>query len=533
MNQLTERPVGGARPALSTPAPLRPSPDPGPTDQLRGWVVTLVLTAIAAITRFQNLGYPTDGGTPTFDEKYYAHQGWEMLTGGGVEDNPAYGYIVHPPVGKQMIALGEMLFGYTPLGWRISAAVFGTLLVLLVVRITRRMTRSTMIGGIAGLLVICDGTSMVQSRIGMLDIFQALFVVAAFGCLVVDRDQVRVRLARADAEGRIATSRYGPRLGVRWWRFAGGVLLGSACGTKWSGLYFIAAFGVLSVCFDLAARRAYRVPRPWWGTALRDIGPALYALVIIPLLVYLGSYGAWIASEDGYDRYSVGNPYAGKHPVGSGGPWSWVPDALRSLWHNQAESLNFHTALTNSAGYHHPWESKPWTWPMGLRPMLYHYEDGGVTGCGKSYCVDAVMLVGTPVLWWVSLPMLAWALWRSVTRRDWRYAAVFVGYCAGFLPWFLDLDREMYFFYAVPMAPFLAMGVALVLGDILGPAPIVREAGRDRFLANSERRTLSLTVVCLYLAAVVANFVWLWPILTGMPISVDDWHAHLMLPSWR
>jgi len=32
---------------------------------------------------------------------------------------------------------------------------------------------------------------------------------------------------------------------------------------------------------------------------------------------------------------------------------------------------------------------------------------------------------------------------------------------------------------------------------------------------------------------VVANFVWLWPILTGMPISVDDWHAHLMLPSWR
>ena len=40
-------------------------------------------------------------------------------------------------------------------------------------------------------------------------------------------------------------------------------------------------------------------------------------------------------------------------------------------------------------------------------------------------------------------------------------------YSAGLLPWFASLDRQMYYFYAVPMAPFLVMGVALVLGDIL------------------------------------------------------------------
>ena len=535
VTQLTDvRPAIGAGPALSGPAPRRSSPDIGPTDRMRGWLVTLVLTVVAAITRFMNLHYPTDAGTPVFDEKHYAPQAWQVLTGGGVEDNPAYGLVVHPPVGKQMIALGEALFGYSSWGWRFAAAVFGSLLILLVVRITRRMTRSTMLGGIAGVLLIADGLTFVSSRIGMLDIFQALFVVAAFGCLIVDRDQVRARLLRAADEGRIATAAatlglrvYGPRLGVRWWRFGAGLLLGLSCGTKWSGLYFIAAFGLLSVCFDVAARRAHGVIRPWRGTLLRDVGPALASLVLVPLLVYLGTYAGWFASEDGYDRYAVGNA------VGTGGPWSWIPDVLRALWHNQAESLQFHAELTNSAGNHHPWESKPWSWPMGLRPMLYYYADSGVTGCGQNTCVKAVMLIGTPALWWVSLPMLVWAVWRSATRRDWRYAAVLVGYTAGLLPWFADLDRQMYYFYAVPMAPFLVMGIALVLGDILGPASAVRTATGQRVLLWTERRRLNLLLVCLYVALVIANFVWLWPILTGLPITVGDWHDHLWLPSWQ
>lgn len=521
----------------SSPAPLRPSPDPGPTDTVRGWVVTLFLTAIAAITRFTMLGYPTDAGTPIFDEKHYAPQGWQMLTGGWVEDNPGYGLVVHPPVGKLMIAFGEALFGYNGWGWRFSAALAGTLLVLLVIRIVRRMTRSTLIGAIAGILMIADGTLFVSSRIGMLDIFLALFVTAAFGCLIVDRDDVRARLARADLEGRIGISQWGPRLGVRWWRFGAGVLLGFACGTKWSGLYVIAAFGLLSVFFDLAARRAYGVRRPIFGTALRDIGPSLYALVLIPVAVYLGCYAGWYSSETSVYRYIPGNPSAPEDGVGTGGFWSHiVPDALRSLWYFHSRTLEFHSELTNSAGNHHPWESKPWTWPMGLRPMLYYFADDGVSGCGQAQCVKAVMLVGTPAMWWLALPVLLWGIWRWVVRRDWRYAAVLTGYVALLLPWFATLDRQMYYFYAVALAPFLMMALALALGDILGTARRALPRGSTGATTRaepSERRSLGLLTVCLYLGLVIANFVWLWPILTGLPITPGNWHNHLWLPSWR
>ncbi|MFC9893713.1 dolichyl-phosphate-mannose--protein mannosyltransferase [Nocardia sp. NPDC127579] len=516
MTLLTElRPV---RAVLSSPRPLRPTADFGPDDRRRGWIVTAVITLIAAITRFANLQYPTDGGSPVFDEKYYATQGWEMLTNGlWIDDNPGYSVIVHPPVGKMAIALGEAIFGFNAWGWRFSAAVAGTVLVLLVVRIVRRLSRSTMTGAIAGILLIADGVTFVQSRIGMLDIFIALFVTAAFGCLVVDRDEVRARMALADLGGRTSTTPFGPRLGVRWWRFGAGVLLGLACGTKWSGIYFVVAFLFLSLMFDVTARRAYGVRRPWSGTAVRDLLPALYALVAIPMGVYLASFAGWFAGETSINRYAVGNG------VGTGGFFSFVPDALRSLWFNSAKILDFHTGLTNSAGNQHPWESKPWTWPMGLRPMLYHYPDPDTaTGCGFSPCVKAVMLLGTPAIWWLAFPVLAWAAWRSIARRDWRYSAVLLAYLAAWLPWFASIDRQMYFFYATVMAPFLVMLIALALGDIVG-----------RATDSYERRRLQLLVVCLYLGLVIANFIWIFPILTAFPISMQTWQHQLWLPSWR
>ena len=160
---------------------------------------------------------------------------------------------------------------------------------------------------------------------------------------------------------------------------------------------------------------------------------------------------------------------------------------------------------------------------MGLRPMLYHYESGAnAAGCGRDDCVSAVMLVGTPALWWLALPVLAWAGWRTVTSFDWRYASVLVGYGAGYLPWFTNLDRQMYFFYMTPLAPFLVIAATLALGDVLG-----------RATAGAERRGTGLLVVALYVGLVVANFVWLWPILNGDSITPARWGAELWLPSWR
>ncbi|WP_132993228.1 dolichyl-phosphate-mannose--protein mannosyltransferase [Gordonia zhaorongruii] len=499
------------------PGPVIPEPVFGATDRGRGTLVGIIITLVAALTRFWGLTQPTDGGTPVFDEKHYVPQAWQVLTGGQwIEDNPAYGLVVHPPVGKWVLAAGEAMFGYGPMGWRFMSAVCGVVIVLAIYLSVRRLSRSTLVGAIAGILAICDGVLFVQSRMGMLDIVQTAFVVLAFAALIADRDQMRARMHRVFLDGRIDDSPFGPRFGFRWYRFAAGVMLGLACGTKWSGLYYVIFFTVLCLGFDVAARRAYHVKRPWAGVLRRDVLPAGLSLAVMPVAIYLASFATWFASESSVYRYVVGTE------IGSGGTFSWVPAALRSLWYYEAGILDFHAGLTNSAGNHHPWESKPWTWPMSLRPMLYAVEYGP-DQCGGADCVRGQMLIGTPAMWWLAGPMILWALWRIASRRDWRYVAVLVAYSAGILPWFAELDRQMYFFYATVLAPFLVMGLALACGDIL------RAGYRAR---RPDRRTVSVLIVAFYVTLVIANFVWLWPILTGSPISDLEWGRQMWLPSW-
>ena len=181
------------------------------------------------------------------------------------------------------------------------------------------------------MLLICDGLSHVQSRMGMLDVFAALFVLAAFATLICDRDDVRARLAVVLAEGRIDDSPYGPRLGVRWWRFATGVLLGLGCAVKWSGVYWLAAFARAHARLRRHGAAGRRRAPPVGGDDRARLAPAVWVLALLPVLVYVGSWWGWFRSETGIDRNVVGYD-RGANGVGPDGPWAFVPDALRSLW---------------------------------------------------------------------------------------------------------------------------------------------------------------------------------------------------------
>jgi len=277
-----------------------------PNDRLRGWVTTIVLTVIGGLTRLWNVGRATENGTPLFDEKYYAVQAAEVVRNNGVEDNQAYGVVVHPPLGKQLIAIGEHLLGYTPTGWRLASVVAGTFVIFLTVRVVRRITRSTLMGTIGGILIICDGVSFVMSRMALLDVFQEVFILAAFACLIADRDQVRARLNSTigpdfdsflPRQRRGLLSRWrrwgdraGAALGARWWRFGCGFFMGLTFAIKYNGVYWIVAFGLLSTIWDITARREIGVRRPVIAVLRRDVAPSLWSLVIIPFAVYIGSW---------------------------------------------------------------------------------------------------------------------------------------------------------------------------------------------------------------------------------------------------
>jgi dolichyl-phosphate-mannose-protein mannosyltransferase len=526
--------TGTPKPAgrVSPPDPASPSRrlvPAMPSSGIRGWIGPIIVTLIGGLLRFIDLGRPH---ALMFDETYYPKDALSLLRFGverqtveGADDillasdgdwrtvdiftsEPAF--VVHPPVGKWTIAAGEWLFGATPFGWRFAVALLGTLMILMVARIVRRLTRSDLVGTIAGLLLAVEGMHLVLSRTGLLDLILAFWVLAAFGLFLIDRDATRGRLARlVDQDGIFATAtRWGPRLGLRPWRWAAAVALGLAVGVKWSGLWFVAFFLLMSVVWDVSARRAVGVQWPWRATAVRDAVPAGLSTLGIVAAVYLASWTGWFASDLGYARN-----WAADQPA------SVVPEALRSLWHYHVQAWNFHVGLTTE----HSYASNPLSWPFQARPTSFFYDgfDEGGVDCGADSCASAVTALGNPLLWWFGILAVLFQVWRWVAARDWRAGAVLVGIAAGWLPWLLYLDRTIFTFYTVVISPFLVMAVAMTLGSILGPPDASPRRRRDGAIAAG-----------IIVLATVAAAWWFYPIWTGQVIPYDAWRLRMWFESW-
>jgi dolichyl-phosphate-mannose--protein O-mannosyl transferase len=458
-------------------------------------VLTAVLGVATLLSRLWHISYPRD---LLFDEAYYPPEAHDLLTW-GFEYNRGYSFIVHPPLGKWFIALGEQVWGNDSLGWRFPSAVAGAVAVVVLVRLARRLTGSTFFGLVAGLLLALDGFAFTLSRIGLLDVFLQVLVLSAVTCLVIDRDKVRARIRAMDAP---------TRLGPRGWRIAAGVLFGAACAVKWSGIWFLAFFAVLSLFWDRAAWRAAGVPSPTRTAIRRGLPGAVWALGVVPVLTYLASFTGWFMGET-----SQGKVWAQQNPDTA---FPFVPDSLRALWHEHAKWLEFHNGLSSP----HPWESGPWSWLVNGRPILL-WNPQGLTDSAGDQVVRYILMVGTPVLWLAFAPALLWMLWRLIARRDPAALTVLVGVAAGWLTWFLNLDRTMFIFYMAPALPFFVLAVTLALQDVAG------RPGADSF-----RRQVGLGAVCLYVALVAATFIFFYPVLTGRPLSHSEWLLRMWFPSW-
>ncbi|HEX5740922.1 MAG TPA: phospholipid carrier-dependent glycosyltransferase [Pilimelia sp.] len=467
----------------------------------RSWVPTLVVTLIAGLLRLVNLGAPPG---KIFDETYYATEAHALLRY-GVEWNEAENtasYVVHPPLGKWLIAAGEMLFGYDEFGWRVSAAVAGTLSVLLLVRVARRMLRSTVLGCAAGLLLAVDGYHLVLSRTALLDIFLMLFLLAAFAALLRDRDTRRSGLLAAREAGRDRPAR-----AVRWWLLAAAALLGAAAGVKWSALFFAPAFALLVVWWDAGLRRTAGDPRPWRRAVLRDGLAWLPWCLLLVAAVYLATWSGWFLTDVGYFRHWRAGQGLSEPPV---------VGALLNLAHYHREALSFHSGLSTQ----HTYQSWPWQWLLLGRPVAFYWS--GDVPCGADQCAAEVLLLGTPVLWWAFLPALLATAWLGVARRDWRAGAVWVGAAAGILPWFwyAAQGRTMFSFYALPALPFLVLAVCYVLGALVG-----RRNGGD----SAAARATAIGIAAGYVLLVAACFAWYYPLFVGTSIPYDEWQSRILL----
>ncbi len=512
---------------------------PMPDDRLWGWIGPLLVTLFAAVFRFYRLSSPD---AVIFDETYYAKDAWSILQH-GVEWNPLTSptsnpnwlneqiiagqthifaacagtscgeYVVQPPVGKLLMAVGEWFYGLTTLGWRVAPAVFGTLAILVMCRVARRLTRSTLLGCVAGLLLSLDGLEFVLSRTGILDIFLMFFVLAAFGALVVDRDVSRIRLAATVVLERSDDA--GPELGIRWWRVTAGILIGLGCATKQYGAWYILAFAALCIAWDIGARRAVGLRAHVAGGLIRDGKWLPLTLGVIPLVTYIATWSGWFITNTGYDRdYAQLNGF--NVPVLS---------ELYSLFEYHKEMVTFGVGLSTP----HPYMSQPWDWFFMTRPVAFYwqsyYDAAGQhpVPAGKplgQYAAE-VLAIGNPAIWWVSVPALLFCLGWWLVRRDWRAGAAVLCVLAGWATWLPFHTRTKFYYYALEFEPFIIIAIVLCLGLIIGPAT-----------ARLGRRVTGSVLTGSYVLAALVLFWYFYPILSGKVIPYTDWLSHMWYNRW-
>lgn len=249
---------------------------------------SLVITFLAFLMRIFNLSTPKG---LVFDEIYYVDGARDYLKYGVEVTKGAPEFVVHPPVGKWLIAAGIKLFGNHEFGWRIAVAIAGTLTVFLTARIAKRIFHENHWATLAALLMALDGLNLVMSRTALLDIFLTLFILLAVNAW----------------------------LKGEYLRFS--IYLGLAMGSKWSALYFVAVFLILEFAINRNLIRTIKI-----GATSG--------------IVYIVTWFGWFASSLGWDRNAKSNPifsliYYHKEMLGfhtgltekhsyQANPWSWI-----------------------------------------------------------------------------------------------------------------------------------------------------------------------------------------------------------------
>ena len=475
---------------------------------------------IAALTRLWNLGYPAK---LVFDETYYVkdaltlsleghEKSWPEGSDAAFQSGEVSGYladaafVVHPPLGKWLIASGMWLIGPDQaVGWRLSTAILGIATVALLMLVAFKLFASVRLSIMAGFLLALDGLAITLSRTALLDASLTFFLLLGFWLFLIDQEKSRVRISRAIEQSKKSILFFRP------WLVLTGVALGAASSIKWSGVYLLAGLG-LYVVFSECLLRKNSGERNWLirGVLLQG-SYSFVSLVPSALATYLLAWSGWIFGTGGYMRNSsTENP--------TSGIFGLLPDWMISLWNYHQLIYGFHVNLRSE----HPYEASPLGWLVGLRPTAFFYETYtvGTNGCQIAEgCSSAITALGNPFIWIGSTAALIYITYRYVRHREKVLGLVLLGTTSLYLPWIVLSERTVFQFYVVSFQPWLILGLVLA----------VQQLRRELFLKS---KTLANAVTISFVSLVFGAFVFFYPVNTGMYLPFELWQLRMWFPGW-
>jgi dolichyl-phosphate-mannose--protein O-mannosyl transferase len=382
----------------------------------------LVILAFAYLTRMFNVYTPTGY---MFDEVYHAvtakliahndpraFEWWAQPP----EPQTAVDWL-HPPLAKYTQALSMLAFGENSFGWRFSSVIFGTLVIMMIYHLAKALFEDEKLAVLAAAIASLDGLLLVQSRIAMNDIHVTFFILLTLYWYVRFRKS------------------YQP-----WQLLLTGLSAGLAVATKWSGVYILATVFFLEalrfVTILVSAKGKILSKKYSFKKLVTDVFLWLFALVILPCLVYLSAYGMMFAQ---------------------GKSWKHFWELHKQIWYYQT-----HLSAT------HPYQSVPWQWLLNVKPVWYYVE------YLDSKRAD-IYASGNSVIFWTGLVAVLSSLGLVLKnifhkKKNWltnglhylnqsEHVKVLIPYIFVWLPWSFS-PRIMFFYHYTPAVPFLCIILA-------------------------------------------------------------------------
>lgn len=429
---------------------------------------------LALFLRIWRLGVPD---TYHFDEVYHAFTAKEMLLGNAAAwefwNTPPEGFAyewTHPPLAKLFMALGMLIFGTNPFGWRFFGTIFGVGIIILTYLLAKRLFRSQFIATVVSLLLTFETLLFVQSRIGMNDAYFIFFILATFLFLLSKRYLLT---------------------GLFW---------GLALASKWTASYFIFILLYFLVYEILMVKPEMR--KEYVKTITLK---SLVFFVMVPLIVYISSYLPFFLTKDEniaehIDKKSkiVKVEQAICSPVFS----KDFCDKLAIFWSIQQQIYWYHTRLEATHSYQSLW----YTWPFDVRPVYYYvgnFDDK----------IAQIYALGNPAIFWPGILTVGFMIYQLVKQPNFNVGLVLVGYLAFWLPWSLS-PRIMFIYHYLPSIPFLAIMLAFTLERL-------------------SRLNRGKLIVAVYLTLVVSTFIYFYPHVAAWPVSNSFNNTYFWLDSWR
>jgi dolichyl-phosphate-mannose-protein mannosyltransferase len=434
-----------------------------------GWNVA-VMGMAALLAHFWRLDALNE---VVFDEAYYPKFALDYLKG-----NPLFD--AHPPLGKYIIALGIQLFGYNPFGYRVFNAIAGSLIPVITCALAYQLSTkslqprnasSTTWALLAGWFTALDGLLLVESRLGLINIFIVLFGMLSQLCMVMALKQQR----------------------RRWfWTIAAGIMLGAACSVKWSGLAYLVGLGAIALIIWLC-----------YGQRL-TLFQLRIGLVEVPILTYLLLWGPHVLINSSTNLLDLHGQILGFH---------------QGLGEGKSEPV-------------HPYCSAWWSWPLMLRPIAYYYKtrsDGTITYINAMGNPILYWLGAIAILLCLSLCLYQLHNWcircEEQDRWDWRklnsdrfpiYIPLYLlcSFAAHYLPWSLS-RRCIFLYHYMPASVFAFMAIAYVVAW------------------GSTQTTTDLPKISKYIVVAIAlAFIFWLPIYLGLTITAFHQRLLIWFPSW-